>query len=139
MSSHDEGEKCYRCGVWHYDGSGHVCPTPSTDRPYTRREQGRWNPKWTRARMAEAIKGFTADRECWHDGLLAAYFYLTESCRWTEDEDGMWAAACGPVWAFEWATPAANGITYCHHCGRTVVAVAFQEKTDECSNGRTHP
>jgi len=43
------------------------------------------------------------------------------SCRWTEDEDGCWWAACGQCHAFTDGGPAENDARYCCYCGRGLV------------------
>ncbi len=53
------------------------------------------------------------------------------TCRWTEDEDGVWHTACGRTWILDNEGPAENGVRYCFCCGKRVEAVKYEPKEDE--------
>lgn len=48
------------------------------------------------------------------------------TCTWTEDEDGLWWAACEGnkrTWEFNSAGPLENSMRFCPFCGRKLVPV----------------
>lgn len=54
------------------------------------------------------------------------------TCRWEEDEDGIWTGACSITWQFELGdTPVQNDMNYCPKCGKPLEAKPYQEPTDE--------
>lgn len=42
------------------------------------------------------------------------------SCAWTEDEDGVWATACGESFVFTDGGPVENRARFCPYCGRSL-------------------
>lgn len=55
----------------------------------------------------------------WHRGERAH----APACVWrlADGDSGAWASACGELWSFVDGGPIENHVSYCHHCGRTVV------------------
>lgn len=51
-------------------------------------------------------------------------------CRWSldDDESNTWMSSCGELWAFVDDGPVENRVTFCHHCGGTVVLDVDKEK-----------
>lgn len=45
-----------------------------------------------------------------------------ETCKWTEDEDGVWHTDCGNSFEFSAHGPEENGIKFCMYCGRKVTS-----------------
>lgn len=57
---------------------------------------------------------------------------MSDTCVWTEDEDGIWMGSCGLAWVFTCAgTPNENRVRYCMKCGKRVEAKPYIEPTDE--------
>ena len=76
------------------------------------------------SRSAESGCGYYGVPLCTHRAIcraLAAKAKPKGSCRWREDEDGVWATSCGQAWEFTDGGPAANRVRYCYHCGRVVM------------------
>jgi len=40
------------------------------------------------------------------------------SCRWAEDDDGVWQTDCGNAFVFTDSGPKENGMFFCCYCGR---------------------
>lgn len=43
-------------------------------------------------------------------------------CIWREDPDGVWETSCGEYFQINDGTPSENGMLFCYHCGRRLVA-----------------
>ena len=49
-------------------------------------------------------------------------------CRWTEDDETVWATACGQMWQFNEGGPVENKCQFCPYCGRRLKAVKQIDK-----------
>lgn len=49
-------------------------------------------------------------------------------CAWEEDADGTWHSACGKAWAFTEGGPTENGAHFCHHCGKPIDELPYEEE-----------
>jgi hypothetical protein len=55
---------------------------------------------------------------------------MSESCTWTEDDDGVWDTACGQRFETVDGTPHENDMLFCCYCGRPLV-----EQRQACDRG----
>jgi len=53
------------------------------------------------------------------------------TCRWREDEDGIWDSGCGRTWEFDDGGPKANRCNFCMGCGKPVVEIPYHEPDRE--------
>lgn len=54
-----------------------------------------------------------------------------KTCEWLESESGeYWNTACRATWCFEAGGVKENDVTFCHNCGRRVVAVPWVDEPE---------
>lgn len=53
-------------------------------------------------------------------------------CAWTldDEENGIWQSSCGEAWSFVEGGPTENRVSFCHHCGKSVVPKSMECATD---------
>lgn len=50
---------------------------------------------------------------------------IPDGCEWKIDEqDYFWSTSCGHTWVFSYVNIEENGVNYCQHCGKHVLAAA---------------
>ncbi len=56
-----------------------------------------------------------------------------ETCKWSEDNDGVWSSECGDAWFFDSGDPQENSMVYCPFCGRHLTQLASDalDRADE--------
>lgn len=54
-----------------------------------------------------------------------------QQCDWKEDEDGIWATACGQFLVFDYGSPKEHGYKFCHRCGKPIQFTNYQPKQEE--------
>ena len=58
---------------------------------------------------------------------LAGETLPRESCKWSEDADGVWETECGDMFVLVEGPPSKNDMRYCCYCGRKLQEVLFVE------------
>ena len=54
-------------------------------------------------------------------------FIQSDSCRWTEDPDGIWYTSCEHAHEFTTGTPEENDHLYCPYCGHVLDAIHWKD------------
>ncbi|MCR4297528.1 MAG: hypothetical protein NUV75_02060 [Gallionella sp.] len=52
---------------------------------------------------------------------------VTDTCTWSEDEDGNWFTGCGNAYIISEGTPSENKMAFCCYCGKPLQEVLFKE------------
>lgn len=50
---------------------------------------------------------------------------VTQTCTWTEDENGCFSTGCGRLFEFTEGDPRANRFAWCPYCGSRLIAHRF--------------
>lgn len=56
---------------------------------------------------------------------------MNETCKWTEDEDGLWNTECGGTFEITEGTPRENEMVFCPYCGKSIEEIAYHETTEK--------
>ena len=77
--------------------------------------------------------GTIANRLVYLDGVAPHTVVLpvTDTCTWTEDENGAWHTTCGNCHELFDGTPVENGFKYCPYCGKELVEKMFEYEGEE--------
>lgn len=54
-----------------------------------------------------------------------------QTCEWKQDEESLWETSCGESFYFEDGGLKENHCTYCHHCGKKIVEIAYKSDDEE--------
>jgi hypothetical protein len=82
--------------------------------------------------LAAEITGLEADNVHLEANVAELHDRLDGICTWSEDGEGNWDTYCGQLWVFSGGgTPEDNEAVYCHHCGKRIAAVKYQESEEE--------
>ena len=46
---------------------------------------------------------------------------MSETCKWTEDENGEYDTECGHKFEFIYDGPVENGAIFCQYCGKKII------------------
>lgn len=79
-------------------------------------------PSHTKPTATKAVAEFAAQE------AARSWREVGHSCKWEEDEDGVWTTACGNAFAFDNEGPKENEAKYCQYCGGTLTPEPFTPK-----------
>ena len=59
-------------------------------------------------------------QRCWQMGWLTGCEHAERTCKWSQDENGIYYGTCGIAWEFTYGDVRENGVDYCPKCGAKV-------------------